>query len=68
MLLHGVQMRAAREQSYIEAGPRHARTDVGSDGPRARNQESHFWLSRSAAETARRRIFPVAVVGMLFTR
>jgi hypothetical protein len=61
-------MWTAREQRHIEAGLRHARTDVSSDCPRARDQESHFWSSRSALATARRRIFPVAVVGILFTR
>src|ERR1700687_3290644 len=67
-LLHGAKMRPAREERDIQPGLRHACTEVGSDGARPRNQESHRWSSKSAAATARRRIFPVAVVGILSTR
>ena len=67
-LLHGAKMRPSREERDIEPSLRHARADVGSDCARARDQEPHRWSSMSAAATARRRIFPVAVVGMLFTR
>jgi hypothetical protein len=68
VLLHGAKMRSAREQRHIQPGVRHARTNVGSDCARPGDQESHCWSSVSAVATARRRIFPVAVVGMLSTR
>ncbi len=67
-LLHGAKMRSAREEGDIEPGLRHTCADVGSDCARPRDQESHPWSSKSAAATARRRIFPVAVVGILSTR
>ena len=68
VLLHGAKMRPAREERDLEPGLRHARTDVGSNCARPRDQESHACSSVSAAATARRRIFPVAVVGILSTR
>src|SRR5580700_9620907 len=68
VLLHGAKMWPAREESDIVSSPCHARADIGSDGPGPRDQESHRCSSRSAAATARRRIFPVAVVGILSTR
>ena len=34
VLLHGAKMRAARKERGVEAGLRHARTDVGSNGAR----------------------------------
>src|SRR6202165_269706 len=73
-VLHGAKMRTSGEQSDIKASFGHTRADVGSDCAGARDQEFHPSLStvaagsRSAAATARRRIFPVAVVGILFTR
>src|SRR5713101_6534314 len=45
VLSHGAKMRPACEQRYIEAGLRHPRTDVASDGPRSRNQKFHRCLS-----------------------
>src|SRR5579872_5255698 len=66
--LHGHKVRATGEECDIEAGICHARTDIASDGTSARNQEFHPRLSRTAFATARRRIFPVPVVGMLSTK
>src|SRR6202041_244080 len=68
VLLHGAKMRPAREQRYIESGLRHASPDVGSNCPSPRDQEFHSCPPASTAATARRRIFPVAVVGILSTR
>src|SRR5712691_1569967 len=45
ILPHGAKMWPAREQRDVEAGLRHARADVASDGPRSRNQEFHRCLS-----------------------
>ena len=42
-LLHGAQVWATREERDIESGLCHARTDVRSDSPRSRDQESHRW-------------------------
>jgi hypothetical protein len=47
---------------------RHASADVGSNGAGPRDQKSHSCAPASAAATERRRIFPVAVVGILSTR
>ena len=41
MLLHGAQMRPAREQRDIETGARHARADVSSDCARSRDEKFH---------------------------
>jgi len=68
VLLHGVKVWAAGEKGDIESGLGHTRPDIGSNGPGARDQKSHGRSSPSAAATARRRIFPVAVVGILSTR
>src|ERR1700733_2852233 len=68
VLLHGATMRPAREQRYIESGLGHASPDVGTNCPGPRDQEFHSCPPASTAATARRRIFPVAVVGILSTR
>src|SRR4029077_15920238 len=68
IFLHGAKMRSAGKQRYVEPSLRHTGANVSADGACPRNQEFH-WLSSTRAEaTARRRIFPVAVVGMLSTR
>lgn len=65
VLLHGSQMGPTREERDIQSSSRHARTDVSANGSGSGDQEFHAWLSTRAAATARRRIFPVGVVGML---
>src|SRR5216683_4597609 len=49
ILPHGAKMRPAREQGDVEAGLRHARADVASDGPCSRNQKVHRCLSMLVA-------------------
>src|SRR5258708_30619183 len=68
IFLHGAKMRPACKQGHIESGLRHARAEMGADGSGSSDQEFHCWLSTSAEATARRRIFPVAVVGILSTK
>ncbi len=67
VLLHRAKMRAPREERHIKTCICHACANVSADGPGPRDQKFHAW-SASAAATVRRRIFPVAVVGILFTR
>src|SRR5208282_2979102 len=67
VLLHRAQVRAAGKQGDVQSRARHARPDVGSDGAGADDQKLHCWPSRMADATCCRRIFPVAVRGMLCT-
>ena len=66
-LLHGAQVRAAREERDVLAGSRHARADVGADRAGAGNQEFHFFAPASVAATTPRWILPVAVRGIAVT-
>ena len=68
VFLHGFQMRPTREERDIKSSSRHARTDVSADCPGSHDQEFHALVIHQAAATARRRIFPVAVVGILGTK
>src|SRR5579862_255967 len=68
MLLHGLKMCAAGKKSYVETRASHQCAKVSSDGAGSRNQESHPCSSKTAVATARRRILPVPVVGMLSTK
>jgi len=75
--LHSSEVRAAREERDIVAGFSHARADVGANRTRSCDEIFHSCVSVAtrvfssvvrAAATVRRRIFPVAVVGMLGTK
>ena len=66
--LHSAQVGSAREECDIQASMRHASADVGSDGAGSGDQEFHPSSSSRAAATARRRILPVAVVGIFSTK
>jgi len=68
IFLHGAKVRATREEGDIKSGLRHARADISSNCPGPGDKESHSSPPASAEATARRRILPVAVVGMLSTR
>ena len=68
VFLHGTQVWAAGEQGDVEAGASHARAQICADRSGACNQKFHGTPPfRIAAATAPRRIFPVAVCGMVST-
>ena len=67
-LLHGAQMRAAREERDVLAGARHARADVSRRSRRRRRSGiSLLRLPRASRRTAPRWILPVAVRGIAST-
>ena len=61
------QLGAAGEERHVLAGARQPGAHVGADRARAHDQRSHRPGSASAAATARRWIFPVAVRGIVST-
>src|SRR5688572_6175876 len=63
-LLHRLEMRPAREQHDISAGPRQPRADVAANGTRPRDNYPHQAFDANACATMRRWILPVAVRGI----
>ena len=63
-LLHGVEVRAPREEHDIGSGAGKPRADVPADGTGPCNDDLHGAVDANACATMRRWIFPVAVRGM----
>ena len=63
-LLHGFEVRTAREEDDVGAGLREPRADVAADRAGAGDDNPHEAFGANACATTRRWILPVAVRGI----